>query len=444
MNHLFNITKKELKELLTPGSIISLVVVLIVLMSVGSMMGSEMEDITAPSRVGFVNEDSGNWSQVTEDAILDFYTATYGLTEEEAKRYIVLLNGPFADGEAIIEAMSNENITAALRIGPDFSSNINSERAGIMSEYYVFENKGMSGMSSDLITLQIMAYVSNYISFTLVSGLTDEETSAFIMNPVGGGGDYRHTYVGGKLHSDVTPLEISNTVFGQTLTIPIVIMVVIMMVGSIVISSMGNEKENKTLETLLTLPVKRTTIVSGKLLASAIMGLVYGLAYMVGMVSYTNGVTGSLGEVNLSDLGLSMSAMDWVLMMVMIFLAIFSALGICMILGAFAKNFKAAQTMTLPISVLAMVPMFVMMFASWDGIPLSFQCILFAIPFTHPMMAMENLMFGNMELVFGGLIYLTIFVLITIAVTVKIYSSDILLTGLKQTKLGKVFSWKKN
>jgi ABC-2 type transport system permease protein len=201
---------------------------------------------------------------------------------------------------------------------------------------------------------------------------------------------------------------------------------------------MGSEKENKTLETLLTLPMSRTTIVSGKLLAAAFVGLIYGMAYMVGMSFYVGGIMGSAGGVDLKDYGLSIGLVDWALIAIMIFLAIFCALGICMILGAFTKNFKASQTMILPISILAMIPMFITMFSSWNDLPGVAQAILFAIPFSHPMMVMNNLMFGDMTLVFAGIAYLVVFTIVIIMITVRLYKSDILLTGIGQTKAAKV------
>jgi ABC-2 type transport system permease protein len=107
-----------------------------------------------------------------------------------------------------------------------------------------------------------------------------------------------------------------------------------------------------------------------------------------------------------------------------------------MILGAFTKNFKASQTMILPITVLAMIPMFITMFTSWGTLPLVGKVVLFAIPFSHPMMVMNNLMFGDLTLVFAGLAYLVVFTLVMIFITVKLYKSDILLTGLGNTKAG--------
>jgi ABC-2 type transport system permease protein len=195
---------------------------------------------------------------------------------------------------------------------------------------------------------------------------------------------------------------------------------------------MGNEKENKTLETLLTMPVARTTIVTGKLMGSTIAGLIFGLAYLVGMYFYTNSVWA--GDLSMNSLGLTLTMIDWGIVAMMIFLAILCALGMCMILGAFVKNYRAAQTLTLPITVLAMVPMFVIMFADFNTLPGVAQGVLFAIPFTHPMMIMNNLLLGNTFLVWAGLGYLVLFALLMIYLTVRIYNSDILLTGLVKKK----------
>ena len=246
------------------------------------------------------------------------------------------------------------------------------------------------------------------------------------------------TFFNGTLQKGVTPDQIYSALGNQTMFVPIIIMLVIVMIGSIVISSIGNEKENKTMETLLTLPINRTTIVSGKLIGASIAGLIMGALYMVGMYFYINGVMITTGDgVSLESLGLTLDVLDWIMVIATMFLAIICALGMCMILGAFAKNYKAAQTYVLPISVLALIPMFITMFGSYGELPMILQVLLFIIPFTHPMVVMQNLMFGNMAMVFGGLAYLLVFAFAMIYVTVRLYKSDILLTGIILKKKNK-------
>ena len=91
--------------------------------------------------------------------------------------------------------------------------------------------------------------------------------------------------------------------------------------------------------------------------------------------------------------------------------------------------------MTMPLSILAMIPMFVIMFTGWYGAGAALQGVCFAIPFSHPMMAMQALMNGDMALVLAGIAYMAVFALATILITVRIYSSDILVTGLGQSRL---------
>ena len=105
-----------------------------------------------------------------------------------------------------------------------------------------------------------------------------------------------------------------------------------------------------------------------------------------------------------------------------------------MILGAFAKNYKSAQTMTMPLSIMAMIPMFIVMFSGWYGSGALIQAVTFAIPFSHPMMAMQALMYDDVTLVLSGIAYMVVFAVATILITVKLYNSDILITGLGQNK----------
>jgi len=112
-----------------------------------------------------------------------------------------------------------------------------------------------------------------------------------------------------------------------------------------------------------------------------------------------------------------------------LFLALVSALGICMILGIFTKNYKAAQSMTLPVTMLALIPMFVLMFADFDTLPLIGQVLVFAIPFSEPIIAMRSLMFDGFGIVIAGIIYQAAFALVTMYIAVRLFKKDILLTG---------------
>ena len=59
------------------------------------------------------------------------------------------------------------------------------------------------------------------------------------------------------------------------------------------------------------------------------------------------------------------------------------------------------------------------------------------------MMAMQALMNGDVALVISGIVYMALFAAVMIAITVWLYRSDILITGLGQSKLVQKLSVKR-
>ena len=434
---LWNLVKKELRELLTPSSLISVIVVVVLFISMGSFMGGETSDITSLKPIGYVNlaTDTGgtNYAQVGIDGLSSYYKGE----DCDPAEYIIPLSISSVYGtddfySELYDSMVKNGVETAIVILPEFNSNLSGApmKYGDISVFWNQTGLGIFSSIGSVTSDTAVSVMSMAISDKILSEKTalSDNDRAVAKTPCLSSA--HATYLKGTIHKDVTPDQIYGAMNQQTMFVPIIIMLVIVMIGSIVISSMGNEKENKTLETLLTLPVNRTTIVAGKLIGSTIAGLVMGALYMVGMFFYINGLNVSGGnQISMSDLGLSLSVVDWLIVALFMFLAITCALGLCMILGAIAKNYKAAQMYIMPISILAVIPMFVTMFSSIDSLPGIAQAFLFAIPFTHPMVVMQNLMFGNTAWIIGGAAYLALFAMVTFYVTVKIYNSDVLITG---------------
>ena len=436
MSHMTSIIRKEVRELLTPGSVISVLVMVVLFAGLGGLIGGEVDSAAELPTFGFVVDEDGDYYDGWNPYDVLCNETNYGA---EADSKIILMDSAYGNDEAILAEMREKGITSVLALPDDdsFRESMTNGTQVTMKQYYLYEPTGLFGTVSSSVLSSVVSILNTSLSQEIMSSAGTGLDYDFVTNPIVSGINDVSTIVDGEVHTGITPSDISNEITSQTLMIPIVIMIIIMMVGSIVISSMGSEKENKTLETLLTMPIKRTSIVSGKIVAAAIVGLVYGLAYMVGMSIYMGSMTGTIAgssSVNLEDLGMSLDILDWFLIMVSMFLAIVCALGICMILGAFAKNYKSAQTMTMPLSILAMIPMFIIMFTGWYGSGGVLQAITFAIPFSHPMMAMQALMYGDMTLVLGGIAYMAVFALVSILITVRLYNSDILITGLGQNK----------
>ncbi|MCL2891110.1 MAG: ABC transporter permease [Methanomassiliicoccaceae archaeon] len=439
MNHLWNLVRKELKELLTPASIIPIIAIAVIFASMGTMIGSEVDRASEAPTIGILSGDSGVYYDDAVGYIEDFYINALGVADPSERitildpaLYTVITGG---NANAVRDTMEEAGVNILLVFDSEYSNNITNIAGGgapwKQGTIYVYWNDvemGLFGSVSTAVVAQMIAYVNTMTAKVIIEDLGGAADPIYIQFPVAGPAN--RTVFNGEIFDDITPADISGALQSQSMLMPILIMVIITMIGGMIISSMGNEKENKTLETLLTLPVKRTTIVSGKLIGSAIAGLLFGLVYLFGMYMYTNSLAQGTGALSLSSLGLTLSVADWGVVALVIFLGIMCALGMCMVLGAFVKNYKAAQTLTLPIGVLAMIPMFVTMFSDFSTLPQFVQVALFAIPFTHPMMIMNNLMLGNTFMIYAGLGYLLLFSTLMIYITVRIYKSDILLTGL--------------
>jgi ABC-2 type transport system permease protein len=269
MSHLANITKKELRELLTPGSLIPVVMVAVIFMFMGSMIGGEVEKASAPVVIGIADADDGVYSDLSIGYIETFYETYYKVPVEDLPEYLITLDSSiYGNDQAILQEMRAKGVTTLLFFGPGFSEDIASKEQATIELYFSEVSTGAFGNMSS----QAMTGIISYVNTSLSTERSRTDTAASgevgaVLNPIGQ--TQPVTFINGVAYTCITPYEISSAMSSQSMSVPIMIMLIIVMIGSIVISSMGNEKENKTLETLLTLPVDRTTIVSGKLIASA-------------------------------------------------------------------------------------------------------------------------------------------------------------------------------
>lgn len=438
MRHLTNIVKKEVKELITPGTLASIIAMAILFAGIGFMVNDEIEKGIKPPEFAIANLDSidGN----------DAYSAgaIASLGEKYEKMFLIEMGDKVVeikgddlhdvtDVEKRLDLMERIGMNSLIVIPKEYSEKISSGNGCSIETFWVQTETGMMGGISSTMLSPVLGHLSDYATKKYLTDNGFSGNPDLAQNLVYTGKN--STYLEGTLHERVSPSEISGAISSQTMFIPIIVMLIVVMIGSVLIASIGSEKENKTLETLLTMPISRTTIVFGKILGSAIAGLVFGGINMVGMVFYMQGYTKfGTSSVSLESLGLNLGMAEWILVFLFIFLAIFCALGLCIILGAFAKNYKSAQIYVMPISIMAIIPMLVTMFSGFESLPAFLKALVFAIPFSHPMMVFENLMFGNTAILVGGLVYMLAFSAATIIIAVRLYKSDILITGLVMKK----------
>ncbi|MDD1765211.1 MAG: ABC transporter permease [Methanomassiliicoccales archaeon] len=408
MNSVTNIIKKEVKELLTPSTLVPIIIMAAIFGSLGNIIGGAGQEATKAPVIGMVDQDHSVLSAVAGKTLNKSANVVYtgssvseGLTALEKEDGIALIIIPSGFGESILSNKSGEYQILWIMKGTGLMDTISSSNVDSSLQ-----------LASASISKEIIDSHASVNSTVILNPTVKNETTIFK----------------GKEMVGISPGLISGFMSQQAFVVPLIVLMVIIMAGSMVISSMGTEKENKTLETLLTLPVKRSSIVFGKLAGSAIVGLILAVIYMIGLGYYTSSISAG-SPIDMAKYGLTLDAFDYVLVGISLFLGLLSALALCMLLGIFAKNYKSAQTLTMPITLLAMIPMFAVMMLDFNTMPLVGQVLLFAIPFTHPMMAIRSLMFDDYTLVVGGIVYEAIFAMATMAIAVWLFRKDILLTG---------------
>lgn len=420
MSALGNIIKKELRELMTPATFVPIILIAIMFGTIGNTIGSIEEEMEEAPIIGYIDADNSNLSFIAT-SILDGFAD------------IAFNSSDLSDKENGIEAIKEKDGIALLIIPANFSDEILNDRPGEIEIYWIMKGAGIMDSISLAVVEELVTIIDTNISYELISNnATVNATTA--LTPTSRNDT---TFFKGKVMHGVSPNDVSGILSSQSTIIPIVMMMIIIMAGSTVISSMALEKENKTLETLLTLPVKRVSIVAGKIIASAIIGLILAIIYIYGY-SYFLASFEISDNINVIQLGLVLSPTDLLLLGFSVFITLIAALSFCMLLGTMAKNFKSAQTLTFPVTLLALIPMFMTMFKDIDTLPLGLKVFLFGIPFSHPMMAPRALIFDDYLLVLSGIIYVSIFSLIMIIIVVWVFKTDRLLTGSIKRKKSKL------
>lgn len=411
---IFNIIKKEVRELLTRSTIISLVFVSFMLGYIGNFVSKAEEGVSKKSANIIVEDkDSTDLSHLFSSLLLkfsdkDFANNSFNERVEKLKK----------DGGAIVT------------LEKGFQDSILKEGKGEVKIEWVLKGTGLYDfISSDVIKNGLNYTKNELIKYLLLrKGIKNEN----ILEPLKIKNE--NVEVKGKVFKSVDPKLLYSFLGKQTNFVPVIIMMLIIMSGGMIISSMGMEKENKTLETLLTMPVERRDIVLGKIVGGGLVGIIMASIYMIGFYNYMKGFTGNIS----SSFDIKVfSILDYTLVGVSIFLSLLSGLSLCLLLGIFAKNYRSAQTLTMPVSILAIIPFFLTMFKDFTSLSLPLKIVVFLIPFSHPMMAMKLIFFEQYRMLFYGIGYNFLFFVILSIIIVKIFNTDYIITGKGFEKLFK-------
>jgi ABC-2 type transport system permease protein len=244
----------------------------------------------------------------------------------------------------------------------------------------------------------------------------------------------------GQIEQGVDASTLSGLMLSQSIALPITIMIMLTYAMQIAATSVAMEKEEKTLETLLTTPVDRFAILMGKVSSTIIVAgaasiaVLVGYNYMIGSVS--NNIAGNVsGSVDLVALGLVPSVWGYILLGVSLFFTLMSALALAVIMSAFSENVRGAQALVGYIYPLIFIPSLALVYLDVNSLPLAVKAIFYAIPYSHPIIAAKAVVTGDYGTVIFGIAYVAIFTIAIMYIASRLFATEKILTA--KLKFGK-------
>ncbi|OYT65143.1 hypothetical protein B6U74_04140 [Candidatus Bathyarchaeota archaeon ex4484_205] len=410
------IAKKELKQLLRdPKITIGMIIIpLIMYPLMGSLFRASIEtSMRQEIKIALVDEDRGEFS-----TYLKQYLGT--LPNIKLTEYDCSLS------EAIKRAWVEE-MEALIYVPPGASESLERVEPIELEIYGRVEVSGFSSTVTSGVLSGYLASFSEFLSQSILHKKLPEYDPFVILNPLTL--DYS-SIISGEVVK-VRPETVTQFSMNQAITIPTILMILMTFATSIAATSIGLEKEEKTLETLLSMPIDRMAILFGKLLGSIFIAMIGAISFFFGfryyMESFTFGET--LSPEEMSSLGVYGDPVGYILLIISMFLALSSAIAIAISISIFASDVRSAQATVSYLMPLFFIPGFITMFIDPSTLPIYLQIILYAIPFVHPMLATKTLFTHNYLPTILGLIYVAAFTFLVLYIAAKFFKGEKILTA---------------
>lgn len=405
-----NFLLKELKELVRDPKILlgMIIVPLLMFPILGSIMGYSIQSAQEKAEkatILIVNNDGGNWS----NNLIVFLNSSARISVE---------NNAVLNNDTILELLTKYNTTYLIEIPSDFSVKMDEHQSnpsiiadvkfyGTFSGTSLFENIGSSIV--DNVIYQFNRYwAPDYVGIN------------------------KSTIIKGNIVEGVDPNTLTTLMYSQAIAMPITIMILLTYSMQIAATSVAMEKEEKTLETLLTLPMDRFAILMGKLSGTILVAGIGALAYMIGFNYYMGSFATAFPagtSLDLASLGLVPSLFGYLLLGISLFVTLLSALALAVIVSAFVEDVRSAQSIIGYIYPLIFIPALALMYLDVNTLPLALKILLYAIPYSHPIIASKAITMGDYMTAIIGIVYVAAFTLVVMYIASRLFATEKILTA---------------
>jgi ABC-2 type transport system permease protein len=398
-----NFLLKELKELIRDPKILlgMIIVPLIMFPILGAVMSFSVQsaqETAGKTTIIILNHDNGTASS----EFIAYINSSLRVVEARV--------ATIADA---VPLLAENNATVIVEIPADFTRNMTA-RVGVRVRFSsMYAGSGLlESVGSSVVDALVQQFNRN-----IAPDLVLPEKSAIVK---------------GKIVEGVDPAMLSSLMLSQAIAMPITMMILLSYSMQIAATSVAMEKEEKTLETVLTLPMDRFAILMGKLSGSIIVAGFGALAYMIGFNYYLGSFTTMIpagANVDLVSLGLVPSPFGYLLQGISIFVALLSALALAVILSSFAEDVRSAQSMVGYIYPFIYLPSLALIYLDINALPLAVRIIIYAIPYSHPIIASKAITMGDYWTAILGIVYVAVFTVVIMYIASRLFATEKILTA---------------
>lgn len=434
-----NLLKKELGGLLTPQTIMSMFMSCFIFLIMGQIMGNINDESMNTSEVNVFSLDSSGY---TKDMLA-------GLEEYGSKPVLCEINGDNYASE-----MDRLGIKMLVIIPEGFGDSVTREKKPAQLQVISKVGTSMGSIMGSVSVSDTVNAIERYVGDSMLLnnyGMTEEEAET-VKDPLL---TVEYSSFNGKI-AKVSSEMLLSVIMSQGMIAPIAIFFMLLMASQMIMSAISAEKIDKTLETLLSAPVPRMTILAAKMTAAFLVALLSALIMVIGFAGYIYGMMGSMGDeimaagTTAASAGVSMSAEDMtsavqgiaelgmtltgsgiLLMGLQILMSIAIGLALALILGALCEDAQSLNTLLMPIMLMVMIPFFATLFtdiSSYETVP---RLLISAIPFTHSYTALGNILTGDYAAYWAGFAYQTVFFIVCMYIAVRMFTTDKIFTMTK-------------
>lgn len=214
---------------------------------------------------------------------------------------------------------------------------------------------------------------------------------------------------------EVVDLEGENWMLMMMFTVAFtyIIMSIVISTTNMATTATAVEKENGTLETLLTFPIRSRDLVIGKYLATVIIGVISSFIGLFLTIFSLEVVTHQFQVFE--GITYTVHASSVMLSMLIVVLASFFVAGVSIALTSFAKSYKEAQSISSVLNVLTIIPMMI----SLMGV--SIQRVFYLIPILNYTQVLMDIFSLKMDMISISMVIISSFVYVGVVISYIIY-----------------------